>query len=74
MSQPIPAHPSTDKGMLLPEGKTCGDCVHLKRCRAFGFTSSEWNTWCDFAPSRFFPMAAVNEALAQEADRLEAKS
>ncbi len=39
--------------MQLPEGKTCGDCQHIKRCRAFGFTSSEANTSCDFWPSRF---------------------
>lgn len=22
------------KAMELPEGKTCGDCVHIKRCSA----------------------------------------
>jgi hypothetical protein len=39
--------------MNLPEGKTCGDCAHKRRCLAFGFTSSEGNTSCDFFPRRF---------------------
>lgn len=42
-----------DAEMKLPPGKTCGDCRHVKRCRAFGFTSSESNTNCDFHPNRF---------------------
>ncbi len=41
------------KEMKLPEGKTCGDCYHIRQCRAFGFTSSEANTSCDFHPNRF---------------------
>jgi len=39
--------------MHLPEGKTCGDCVHLSRCLAFGFTRSPERTSCDFYPRRF---------------------
>lgn len=39
--------------MNLPEGKTCGDCFHIRRCRMFGFTSSEKNKHCDFFPRRF---------------------
>lgn len=43
-----------DAKMLLPEGKTCGGCVHLRRCtQLFGVNPA--NTWCDFAPSRFVP-------------------
>jgi hypothetical protein len=41
------------ESMRLPEGKTCGDCKHIDRCEAFGFTYSRENTWCDFGPSRF---------------------
>ena len=45
--------PDYDAEMCLPEGKTCGDCIHLARCRGMGFTSSADNTSCDFWPSRF---------------------
>lgn len=38
--------------MKLPTGKTCADCVHLRRCVGLGYTKPE-NTTCDFAPSRF---------------------
>lgn len=50
-------------GPKLPDGKTCGDCVHLRRCRAFGFTSSPENAQCDFSPSRFVP---TNESVARD--------
>ncbi len=39
--------------MKLPTGKTCGDCRHIYRCLAFGFTESEERTGCDFHPVRF---------------------
>lgn len=43
---------SVDDDMKLPEGKTCGDCRHIKRCTAlFGVKAT--NTFCDFAPSCF---------------------
>ena len=38
--------------MKLPEGKTCADCVHLKRCVGLGCTKPE-NTSCDFFPNKF---------------------
>ena len=38
--------------MILPEGKTCGDCVHVARCRGvFGHTPTD--TVCDWFPRRF---------------------
>jgi hypothetical protein len=47
-------HGCTEKTcMKLPEGKTCGDCIHIKRCLAFGFTKSEERKECDFFPRRF---------------------
>lgn len=39
--------------MRLPKGKTCGDCVHASRCKAFGFTPSLTSPTCDFFPRRF---------------------
>ena len=39
--------------MDLPAGKSCGDCHHIRRCLALGFTSSADNTSCDFFPVRF---------------------
>ena len=38
--------------MALPAGKTCADCVHARRCTAFGFTTAADNS-CDFHPPRF---------------------
>jgi hypothetical protein len=43
---------TADTCMHLPAGKTCGDCVHLRRCVAFGFTDSETADSCDFFPRR----------------------
>lgn len=38
--------------MELPSGKTCGNCVHERRCCAmFGHTPTD--TYCDFFPRRF---------------------
>ena len=38
--------------MNLPEGKTCGDCVHIQRCNAiYGHMASDER--CDWYPSRF---------------------
>lgn len=53
--------------MKLPEGKTCGDCWHVKRCRAFGFTSSEANTGCDFHPRRFADAGFPDDGWRQSA-------
>lgn len=41
-----------NEDMKLPEGKTCADCVHVKRCTSmFGVNTTD--TECDFGPSRF---------------------
>ena len=38
--------------MNLPEGKTCGDCVHIRRCNAiFGHMATDEH--CDWFPSKF---------------------
>lgn len=42
-----------DDDMVLPDGKTCGDCVHWKRCSNLIDDLDLTNTECDFAPSRF---------------------
>lgn len=53
--------PADPDKMKLPAGKTCGDCVHIRRCKAiFGHTESD--TYCDWSPSR----AAFSAPLAQE--------
>ncbi|AMR66726.1 hypothetical protein [Aquipseudomonas alcaligenes] len=42
--------------MDLPAGKTCGDCVHCRRCtQMFGHIPED--EVCDWAPSRFTPKA-----------------
>lgn len=42
-----------DAAMKLPEGKTCADCVHIRRCAdVLGCTKPD-NTSCDFYPNKF---------------------
>lgn len=44
-----------DASMDLPEGKTCGDCVHCNRCSLiYGHIPAD--EVCDWSPSRFFPV------------------
>lgn len=44
--------------MDLPEGKTCGDCIHFKRCNEmFGHIAADES--CDWAPSRFYPRSRL---------------
>lgn len=44
----------SEPSMVLPEGKTCGDCLHFTRCSAmFGHIAAD--EVCDWAPSRFSP-------------------
>jgi len=50
-----------DAEMRLPPGKTCGDCWHLRRCLAFGFTKNEERTGCDFHPNRFADAGFKND-------------
>ena len=38
--------------MALPEGKTCGGCIHIRRCKAM-FGHVETDTYCDWYPRRF---------------------
>ncbi|ADU71515.1 hypothetical protein [Pantoea sp. At-9b] len=46
--------------MNLPEGKTCSDCVHYRRCTMmFGHTPAD--EVCDWAPSRFRLAEPVNQ-------------
>jgi hypothetical protein len=56
MSDQSPAEPDGEPDyyadMRLPEGITCDDCRHAKRCFGMGF-SEAGRTSCDFWPSRF---------------------
>lgn len=51
--------------MKLPEGKTCRDCVHHRRCSMLIGNISE-NTSCDWHPSRFVEMAVDHQAANAE--------
>lgn len=44
--------------MELPEGKTCGDCLHCRRCCSI-FGRIPADEVCDWYPSRFAPMSGV---------------
>lgn len=57
-------YPDYDAEMTLPPGKTCSDCVHLRRCmRVLGCTSPE-RTSCDFYPNRFRQRPVLTGLLA----------
>ena len=45
-------NPEDPDKMLLPAGKSCGDCTHIRRCKAI-FGHTETDTYCDWSPSRF---------------------
>ncbi|RMO77244.1 hypothetical protein ALQ35_100237 [Pseudomonas fluorescens] len=49
---PYPRSADNADQMNLPEGKTCGDCVHCKRCTAM-FSHIPADESCDWSPSRF---------------------
>jgi hypothetical protein len=44
--------PSDPDKMRLPQGTTCGDCRHIRRCKAM-FGHTETDSYCDWSPSRF---------------------
>lgn len=47
-------HNDIEPGMMLPEGKTCNDCVHYERCtRLIGLHNTNGSTSCDWFPSLF---------------------
>ncbi len=50
-----------DLEMNLPEGKTCGDCVHSRRCSLI-FGRIPADEVCDWYPSRFQAKAAATGA------------
>ena len=50
--EPLRRMANDEYQMNLPEGKTCGDCVHSARCTAmFGHIPAD--EACDWSPSRF---------------------
>jgi hypothetical protein len=51
--------------MNLPEGMTCGDCVHCRRCTMmYGHIPAD--EVCDWAPSRFLQTASLKTAAIPE--------
>jgi len=59
------SEPNYDAEMELPEGKTCADCRHIKRCAAFGYSKPE-STSCDFWPRRY--AERTGDAVSAKAD------
>ncbi len=51
--------------MNLPEGKTCGDCVHFRRCNGlYGHIAAD--EVCDWAPSRFWEKGAQQSSQGEK--------
>ena len=56
---PYPRSADKKDKMNLPEGKTCGDCAHCRRCTMmFGHIPEDES--CDWSPSRFTLIKIVN--------------
>lgn len=58
---PLNYDPADPDKMNLPVGVTCGDCVHISRCKAI-FGHVETDTTCDWSPSRFHPKATGTQS------------
>lgn len=52
--------PADPDKMRLPAGNACGNCHHIRRCKAM-FGHTEKDTYCDWSPSRFIPVAVTAE-------------
>lgn len=48
--------------MLLPDGKTCGDYIHIERCELM-FHGNSANKSCGFEPIRFKAQECMPEGL-----------
>ena len=44
--------PADPDKMNLPVGLTCGDCIHIRKCKAI-YGHGETDTSCDWSPSKF---------------------
>lgn len=55
--------------MQLPPGKTCGDCVHFRRCEKL-FGCDPTSVTCDWSPSRFSPADQVAQVERVQPRRL----
>lgn len=58
--RPLNYDPADPDKMNLPVGRTCGDCVHIPRCKAM-FGHVEADISCDWSPSRFKERASRDQ-------------
>lgn len=54
--------PTDPDKMRLPAGATCGNCHHIRRCKAI-FGHVETDNSCDWSPSRFIAGKTEGAAL-----------
>ena len=52
--KPLNYDPTDPDKMALPVGSTCGDCMHINKCKAM-YGHTETDTSCDWSPSKFNP-------------------
>lgn len=69
MSAALNYDPTDPDKMNLPRGMTCGNCVHIDRCKAM-FGHVETDTRCDWSPSRFRPAPTPSQRLQRCAAEL----
>lgn len=52
-------NPADPDKMNLPVGSTCGDCIHIRRCKAI-YKHVETDTFCNWSPPKFKPITDGN--------------
>lgn len=62
---PLNYDPTDPEKMRLPAGITCGDCAHIRRCKAI-FGHVETDTFCDWSPSRFAARKTIAKATGEQ--------
>lgn len=60
--RPLNYDPADPDKMRLPQGTTCGECAHFRRCSMI-FGHTETDTFCDWSPSRFVPVSKAPQEL-----------
>lgn len=54
--------------MALPNGQTCGDCHHFRRCEGL-FQCKPTSIECDWSPSRFRLSAKAEAATLEQLEK-----
>lgn len=65
LREPYLRRPLDKYAANLPEGKSCGDCIHIRRC-ALLFGHVKQDEICDWLPTRFVERSAESNSAEPE--------